>query len=67
MSVSAEAERVADATRALIDWATRVEVAAIPRAAASRAARILADDLGALVMEKVGRLTAACIRATCKS
>lgn len=41
--------QVADATRRLIDWATRVEFDAIPREVASRAGRIIADDLAAIV------------------
>jgi 2-methylcitrate dehydratase PrpD len=41
--------RTGAATRELIEWATRVEFGAIPREVAARAARVIADDLAAIV------------------
>jgi 2-methylcitrate dehydratase PrpD len=42
-------ERISDATRALCEWAAATDAAAIPDHVLARAARVLADDLGAIV------------------
>lgn len=42
-------DRFGDATRALCTWAAEAEAASIPDHVLSRAARVLADDLGAIV------------------
>jgi 2-methylcitrate dehydratase PrpD len=42
-------ERIADATRALCDWAVHTDLAVIPEHVLTRATRVLADDLGAIV------------------
>ena len=49
MTTSSSRAQVAEATRHLVDWAAGVEFESIPREVASRAGRIIADDLAAIV------------------
>lgn len=41
--------RTGSATRELVEWAAHVELDAIPREVAARAARVVADNLAAIV------------------
>ncbi len=49
MTADISRDRVASGTRALCDWAARTDATAIPDHVLARAARVLADDLAAIV------------------
>ena len=49
MTADPSRERIADATRALCDWAARTDPSLVPAHVLARATRVLADNLGAIV------------------